>query len=92
MTKENCKKINKTGKVSKALELFGFKKDTLNIELKCEECENCKIKRANAIECNGQGTLECGGCTCNEGFKGKFFCADRGVLFQRTFSPSNTLK
>ena len=75
MTKENCKKINKAGKVSKALELFGFKKDTLNIELKCEECENCNVKRPNALECNKQGTLECGGCTCNEGHKGKLFWA-----------------
>ena len=77
MTKENCKKINKKAKVSKALELFGFKKDTLNIELKCEECENCKIEKIpNAIECNRHGALECGGCTCNEGYKGEFLCAD----------------
>ena len=77
MTKENCKRINKKGKVSKALELFGFKKDTLNFELKCEECENCKVeKRENANECNRRGTLECGGCTCNEGYKGKFFSGD----------------
>ena len=77
MTKANCKKINKKGKVSKALELFGFKKDTLNFELKCEECENCKVSpQEKAVECNRQGTLECGGCTCNEGYKGNFFCAD----------------
>ena len=59
---------NPTG--TKNIHLFAFQNDQLQLPYKCEECECGEAAVPNAPECNTQGTLVCGGCKCNAGYKG----------------------
>ena len=50
--------------------MFQFGDDDLDIEYKCETCKCDKEKVPQAPECSKNGTLICGGCQCDSGFKG----------------------
>ena len=58
-------------KGKKQLHLFQFSQDQLNMDYKCEECECIEDKVPNADQCNKRGTLACGACICDDGWKGK---------------------
>ena len=55
---------------TKKIHMFQFGDDDLDIEYKCETCKCDKEKVPQAPECSKNGTLICGGCQCDSGFKG----------------------
>ena len=50
--------------------LFQFSDDKIDFTYKCQTCDCNENKILNAPECSTKGTLICGVCQCNEGFKG----------------------
>ena len=50
-----------TGEVN--ISLVGFKDDTLDITVTCEQCD-CGPPGFNSRVCNFRGNLICGGCQC----------------------------
>ena len=69
--KSVCKKSDdKEG--TKKIHMFQFSDNDLEIKYKCEKCKCDKEKVNRAPECSKNGTLICGGCQCEPGFKGNF--------------------
>ena len=48
--------------------MFQFEEDKLEISYQCETCGCTETKKAP--ECSQHGTLVCGVCKCDDGFKG----------------------
>ena len=55
---------------TKNIHMFQFSDDDLDIEYKCETCLCDAKKVPQAPECSKNGTLICGGCQCDLGYKG----------------------
>ena len=56
---------------TKEIRLFQFEEEKLRLDYACETCQ-CFDLEKNATECSTHGTLECGACQCNKGWKGIF--------------------
>ena len=67
--KDTC--VQKGGKIGReTVSLFQFSDDKIDFTYKCQTCDCNENKILNAPECSTKGTLICGVCQCNEGFKG----------------------
>ena len=67
--KSVCKK-NDDKEGTKKIHMFQFSDNDLEIKYKCEKCKCDDEKVTRAPECSKNGTLICGGCQCDPGFKG----------------------
>ena len=61
---------NESTEGRKKIQLFQFSDDALDINYKCAKCECDDAPVPQADECSNKGTLICGGCQCEPGFKG----------------------
>ena len=50
--------------------LFQFSEDKIDFDYKCQTCDCSENNVPNAPECSLHGSLICGVCQCNQGFKG----------------------
>ena len=67
--KDTC--VQKGGAIGReTVSLFQFSDDKIDFTYKCQTCDCNENKILNAPECSTKGTLICGVCQCNEGFKG----------------------
>ena len=71
VTEEKCMLIENNGGASIILSGGQPGRDEVDLKFKCEECACGDASIQNARECNGTGTLSCGGCECNQGYTGK---------------------
>ena len=69
--KDTCvEEADKIG--NETVSLFQFSEDKIDFDYKCQTCDCSGNKVPNAPECSLQGSLICGVCECNQGFKGNF--------------------
>ena len=87
MTEEKCMLIENNGGASILLSGGKPGRDEIDFTFKCEECACSDAPIQNARECNGTGTLRCGGCECNQGFTGKQ--SARSLFINRRILRSN---
>ena len=55
---------------TETVSLFQFSEDKIDFDYQCQTCDCSGDKVLNAPECSLQGSLICGVCECNKGFKG----------------------
>lgn len=65
--------------------LFQFSEDKIDFNYKCQTCDCSENNVPNAPECSLQGSLICGVCECNQGFKGNL-CIILYASFSKVFN------
>ena len=65
--------------------LFQFSEDKIDFDYKCQTCDCSENNVPNAPECSLQGSLICGVCECNQGFKGNL-CVILYACFSKVFT------
>ena len=69
--KDTCVRVQEGVAIDReTVSLFQFSDDKIDFTYKCQTCDCNENKILNAPECSTKGTLICGVCQCNEGFKG----------------------
>jgi len=67
--KDTC--VEKAGAIGhETVSLFQFSEDKIDFDYTCQTCDCSENNVPNAPECSFQGSLVCGVCECNQGFKG----------------------
>ncbi|XP_028399547.1 integrin beta-1-like [Dendronephthya gigantea] len=67
----------KTNRTSFELSASSFGRVEVELDIICScDCENEAQLNGNHSRCNGNGSLVCGGCECNEGWSGEFCQCD----------------
>ena len=78
--KDTCVRVQEGVAIDReTVSLFQFSDDKIDFTYKCQTCDCNENKILNAPECSTKGTLICGVCQCNEGFKGNI--CTKGLFF-----------